>query len=626
MVARFPARPAALAALLLLLAPALHGPAPAAAQAPEVGEPDLVPLAARPTLANLTEGIATAFVVEVANQGNASAGGANVSFEVAGALLGNATLPPLGPGNRTEVASPTWLPAAGNHTLRVVVDVHGAVAEADEDNNVLELALEVALPPPPRPDLVVLDAGPAAPPELGQPIAFQARILNAGLGPAGPFVVRFTLDDAPLGNATLLALGPGLGASVKVGPWNVTGGNHTLRVEADAEEAVDEAEELNNAFTRRFTAQAPRFLGVDVRVSSILMEPLVPLPGQEVRFSALVENPGPASPAVHVDFVLDNATLGTIALPPMGANASKLVVGPAWNATAGPHELVVRADVGPGNDTLQLNNAMPFRFSVPRPDQRPDLVVEALVVPAQVGIGDKVRLAASVRNAGDWPSPRTQVRFSVDGAVVGNATLEPLAAGATARVEGPWWKATKGAHVLGARIDPQAKVEESQEANNLALRNLTIPHGTAKVEGPRPDLAVEAFTWDPVEVIPGQQVVLRTTIVNQGNKTAGGFIVEFLVDGQVLDRQPVTGVGTIELVVASRPWRATEGRHTLGVRLDAADERTEQEEGNNLAYADLVVAAPPAFLAKELPLPWWAGLAALGTAALAARLKPPRPR
>lgn len=609
------ARSLALALLTLLAF------APDAAWAQEGGQPDLVPVRLTSRPVNLTEGANVTFDLEVQNIGNASSERANVTFFLDGEVLGNASLAPLANGTASNVTSPPWNATLGNHTVSATVDPEGALEEGDETNNDIQLAVRVEPPPPPLPDLMVLDVGPLGDATLGQNVTFQARLLNAGEGDAGTFGVRFDLDGEVLGNATLTGLPAGQGATVEGPTWVATGGNHTVRAVADAGKDVEETDEDNNEFSRPFVAAPPRFAGPDLRVSEVVMEPEHPAAGMAVTFRALVENPGEASGPFLVVFTLDNRTFDSKRVAALGEGDSIVVDSTAWNATAGSHELLVEADPGPGNDTALLNNALPFRFRIPSRAERPDLVLDLLVLPAIIASGDEVRPAAVVRNNGTFASNAAAVRFAADGKSLGDVPLPSLEPGATTRVTGPVWKASLGLHVLQARADPQGVVSELREDNNAQVRNVTVPQGVVANVSGLPDLAVAKFSWTPLEPKLGDDVVLRVLVRNLGNGTVGPFGVEFTIDGQVYDQERVTGIGTVDIVVLSRPWDAKGGRHTLGVRLDPADAHEEQEEANNIAYGIVEVAPPGLPFARSVPgpAPFIAVLAALAMAAVLRR-------
>ncbi|HVL87060.1 MAG TPA: CARDB domain-containing protein [Candidatus Thermoplasmatota archaeon] len=99
------------------------------------------------------------------------------------------------------------------------------------------------------PDLrVELLASEPASPWAGDATTFHARVTNAGTAPAGPFVVRFAMDGVALSQQAVAGLAPGESAILS-GTWSARAGSHELAVMADADEAVAEADESNNAAT-----------------------------------------------------------------------------------------------------------------------------------------------------------------------------------------------------------------------------------------------------------------------------------------------------------------------------------------------------------------------------------------
>jgi subtilase family serine protease len=623
MAARAPGRAASLLALLLAAAAggALQGEA---ADLPAAPRPDLVPSALATRPGNLTDNATATLVATLLNQGNGSAPAVNVTFAVDGEPLARAHAPALDAYASAELEV-AWNATEGNHTVRVAVDPEDEVNESDEANNVANFTLRVRPAPPPLPDLVVIDVGPRDPDvPVGENATFQARVLNTGAGPAANVTVRFEVDGDPLGNASVERLEAREGATLRSEGWRVRPGNHTVRAAVDPKDNVTEENEGNNVLAVRFRAAEGLFLGPDLRVSDVFVDPPNLTAGMDVAFVALIDNPGTeARENFTVLFLLDNATLKEVQLQGMGANGTAQVRA-GWHAQAGEHVLDVQVDAeGRVNDSSRLNNALPLRFAVPRPDQRPDLVLDLLTAPAVIDVGDEVRLTAVVRNNGTWPSRATGVRFAVDGVVLDTAALPTLLPGQTASVASPPWTATPGNHVMLAKVDPQSLVAEDGERDNVLVRNLTVPRGLDANLTARADLVVAKLSWEPLAPAPGQGVVLRALVANRGNRTVGPFQVEFVVDGQVLDREPLAGLGTEPAVLLSRPWTAAPGTHTLGVRVDPTDQRRERQEGNNVAYAVLEVKAPGLF-ARPVPGPdaWLAAAAA----ACAASWRPSRQR
>ncbi|MCA1814298.1 MAG: hypothetical protein LC624_10180 [Halobacteriales archaeon] len=555
--------------------------------------PDLVAVNLTSDPARLNANVSATFTVRIANHGNASSNATTVRFAVDGALLGNASLPILDPARNASVSSPVWLAIEGNHTLDVTVDpgnASGQDANATRNDDAT-FAISVGPAGPRQADLVVLDVAPEdSQPQPGVNVTFKARIANLGDGPAGAFTVSFLVDEEILGNATVPhGLLPGEGVTVRSPGWVVAGGNHSISAFADPQDAIPEQNEGNNQLTLPFRASAALFAGADVRVGDVLIDPPQPQPGKLLNFTALVQNPGIAvAQTFAVLFLLDNDTLDRQLVHGLAANGT-VELRVSWVATAGAHELVVQADPeGAVNDTSRLNNALPLDFTVPTLDERADLVLDLLTAPANVDVGDRIGFTAVVRNQGTWPSVGTVVKFLVDGSELGNARIGPLQPGDTARAASPPWNATRGLHVLTARVDPAHVVPEWDELNNTLTRNLTVPTIAGLDASLLPDPAVLKVRWQPLQPKEGETVVLEAVVGNAANGTAGSFRITFLLDGTEFDAARVPGVGSDQVHVLSKPWTAQPGQHTVGARLDL-DNGLEREQGNDVAYAVLDV-------------------------------------
>jgi hypothetical protein len=157
--------------------------------------------------------------------------------------------------------------------------------------------------------------------------------------------------------------------------------------------------------------------------------------------------------------------------------------------------------------------------------------------------------------------------------------------GDTARVASPPWNATRGEHVVTARVDPGHVVPELSDANNTLARNLTVPTVAGLDASLLPDPAVVRLRWNPAEPRDGEDVVFTADVRNLANGTAGEFRVAFLLDGQEFDAQRVPGIGSDPVLVLSKPWHASAGPHTAGARLELQDEGLEREQGNDVAFA-----------------------------------------
>ncbi len=154
---------------------------------------------------------------------------------------------------------PIRLPASLGTTdiyLRATVDADGAVAEANEDNNVVAGPGPVRLLPG-GPDVAIEFVSPSrATVEAGQGLSVQARVTNFSETPTGDFTVRIALSsnavisrqDVDLANFTL-NLGPDESATTTTEvtiPAGTRSGAYYLGVLADPEDALLETSKINN--------------------------------------------------------------------------------------------------------------------------------------------------------------------------------------------------------------------------------------------------------------------------------------------------------------------------------------------------------------------------------------------
>ena len=103
------------------------------------------------------------------------------------------------------------------------------------------------------------------------------------------------------------------------------------------------------------------------------------------------------------------------------------------------------------------------------------------------------------------------------------------------------WISSEGTHVLFVIADPPdttgGSIGESNETNNSLSQ--VLPQIAF------PDLTITAISWQPVDVLHGSIVTLAATVENSGaGATSREFYVRFAVDGNLVGRQKVSGLGS----------------------------------------------------------------------------------
>jgi subtilase family serine protease len=210
----------------------------------------------------------------ILNQGAGGAAASAVRYYLSpNVLLDNkATLltaaravPALQPGETSTGTTTLTVPAsmlAGPYFLFAAADGDGLVAEAQESNNTATRSIALG------PDLAVSGLGAPTSAPAGATITVSDAVINQGAGGADATTTRFYLStnvlfdaaDVPLpGSRSVPALAPGAAstgsAQVTIPPGTAPGTYFLLAV-TDADNAVRESSETNNALARSIQVTA----------------------------------------------------------------------------------------------------------------------------------------------------------------------------------------------------------------------------------------------------------------------------------------------------------------------------------------------------------------------------------
>jgi|GEM_PF-1562333 len=117
----------------------------------------------------------------------------------------------------------------------------------------------------------------------------------------------------------------------------------------------------------------------------------------------------------------------------------------------------------------------------------PDAVVERIVAEGgDLRAGDRLPLTVHISNRGPEPLPAVPVALMVDGVAVTDTRLGEALAPGEITTGSLTWTATRGAHVIAARVDPLNDIPESDERNNIAYISLGV------------EAAPEPSPWPPI--------------------------------------------------------------------------------------------------------------------------------
>ncbi len=162
-----------------------------------------------------------------------------------GAPIGTAVAYLTLTGGMTTTLSVNWVVPAngGPFAVYAIADPDEKVTELNESNNAASLFAAV-------PDLTIENVRVAY--DSGQAIALAATLSNNGVVASAPATVAFRLDDPVSGTLVTMRTTPNLAAGTETevqAVWDATGtptGRHKIFAVADPEDAIIEADEMNN--------------------------------------------------------------------------------------------------------------------------------------------------------------------------------------------------------------------------------------------------------------------------------------------------------------------------------------------------------------------------------------------
>jgi hypothetical protein len=217
----------------------------------------------------------------------------------------------------------------------------------------------------------------------------------------------------------------------------------------------------------------------------------------------------------------------------------------------------------------------------------PDLVVSSTTwSPATPSEATAITLSATVRNAGSAAAAATTVEFRLGGAVVGDAPVGALAAGASTTVSLDVGRRPTGSYSVSSAVDPADRIVEQNNDNN----SFTAPSPLVVGQAPGPDLQVLSVSSNPSSPAVGAAVSFSVTVNNRGTTAAGATVTRVVVGGTTLNATtgPIAAGATVTVPI-SGSWTATSGGATITATADATNTVDETNENNNALSRSIVV-------------------------------------
>lgn len=269
-------------------------------------------------------------------------------------------------------------------------------------------------------------------------------------------------------------------------------------------------------------------------------------------------------------------------------------------------------DLGTITESNETNNTTSYKINVVSPPDI-DLVFNTLSTPMNVpGAGSTLSLKWTVQNTGVDAAGAFTVKISYGDSVqqtnlvvLAEVSLSGLSGGSTSAVQTTSItlppSVRYGSRVLHLEVDAKQAVVETNEANNVETRALSI-------DG-KPDLYVSRMGLSLTPLGPGQKAIVSYQIKNQGKSQANGsFEVKIyesatqtitsastllrtfsLTDLDANRSVPLTGTTTFAM---NAPANAPSGRRWIVAVVDTKSTITESNESNNTRVLSYTYQSP----------------------------------
>ena len=531
-----------------------------------------------------------------------------------------AELAPSGSGSQSVELTARSTP--GTYYYGACVD---AVADESDMTNNCSTSVEVTVPEPKRPDLLVTSRSVSdGRPVTGTSFTLSATVGNDGDGTAAATTVRYyrstdatiTTSDTQVGTGAVAELAAAGSASQSV-DLVAPSTQGTYYYGACVEAVADESDRTNNC-------SASVEVSVQVTVTEpqghpdlMVAEPSVsntrPLTGTSFRLSATVSNDGDGTAlattlryyrSTDATITTSDTEIGTDAIAGLGAAGSSS----AWvdltaPATAGAYYYGACVDAVTDESDRTNNCSASVKVDVEEP-KYPDLEVGTPTVDdTSPETGATLTLSATVSNTGDGRSAAATLRYyrSTDATIttsdtqVGMDSVGALAAsGSSAESISLTAPATAGAYYYGACVD--AVTDESDRTNNCS--------GSLKVdveEPTYPDLEVDTPTVDDTSPETGATFTLSATVSNAGDGRSGATTLRYYrsTDATITTSDTQVGTDSVgalaalgsskESILLTAP--ATAGPYYYGACVDAVAD--ESDTTNNCSGSVPVTVSEP---------------------------------
>lgn len=459
---------------------------------------------------------------------------------------------------------------------------------------------------------IVATGGGTIQPELNQPdltiqsfvqtgfTAFDFNDANVKCGVAGSHVVK-VFDSIPGGSFTLIktstiaSLSGGTAATLHFSDPTLVPGTHTIKIITDADGTVTEQDETNNVFIASIAVPKP-----DLTIPALKASPTAMPLGSAVNFVATVKNTGKNADSFYVRFMVNGVQLGALKrVASLGEKGSVQVNSDAFTVNTADNTCGTTVDAyvdvtGLVDESDELNNGNIISLSSDlAPFQLPN-EAGAAGNPVIVRVNTSSQFFPAIRNIGERDISNVTVKYSLNGAFIGNEVISNIKAGEIFAAHGSFTHmfTVPGDYTVVVLADTANAICESNEGNNGGNFHIRVVDSKA-------DFEVLSQYISPSSLNPNaaQNITIVGTVRNTGGKATAANVLRFLVDDIQLGADvPINALqpGKDTTVAATAAYSSLiAGVKIMRIVADPANTLAEEREDNNEATRALIVGDAP---------------------------------
>ncbi len=479
---------------------------------------------------NPTENDSIRINATIFNFGNVSTSSFTVEFKVDGISKGSNSLSVSAFGaNSTQF---NWNATAGNHTITVVADSTGSIAEDNETNNEASTTMYVQDITPPSILNLVTKRG-----SLVMKLNISDNVNIASVSAlVNITTIQFTFNSTS---------GLWEGSSQTIGP----GTYPAAIIVMDSSGLVTTAKSSITVY--------PDSVDIALPKGSIVLSPSNPLDGKNASINVNVFNYGlNQTPNFVVELLIDGTFQAnkTFSVPGDSNSTTQF----SWTAKYGNHTFIAKIDTN--NSILEINESNnEFNITVFVQDAQvptinkviiPEIVYESSPITVKANVTDNLNVSQVNATVG---STTITLSYNQTSQLYENSTTLPAAGLSNITV-----KASNPNHLTSSS------------------ESLLMVYGTSA------DLMVDfgGVKLSPDNITESNILTINATVENRGGTDANNFKVELLIDG-VSQKNSTFSISKASTFVVNFNWTSTYGNHNVTIRLDRDSSIAESNESNN---------------------------------------------